>query len=203
MQTQQCQSDVAAAPRRLWRDPLTIGLLHTVGPALAGVVLGALVVAAGMAGGPEHWSGWALTLLSAGIVGACVSTDLREHRIPNAVTGPGSVALLATIAIAAATSGQWTRLAVAVASSLAFLLVLVVVAKASGIGMGDVKLLSVLSLPVAWANPSSVLTLLLMSFLAHGALAAALLLTRRTTRRAHLPMAPAIAVGLSVALATI
>ena len=67
-------------------------------------------------------------------------------------------------------------------------------------GMGDVKLALVLGLFLGWLGLGHVAAGLFLGFLAGAVIGAALLVTGRRTRRDHLPFAPFLAVGATVAV---
>ncbi len=120
--------------------------------------------------------------------------DLRERRIPNAVTGPGALAAL-LLGLALDASGQAERCAAALAA-VAFLLV-VRAPRPSGLGLGDVKLAGVLGLCLG----APVVVALLVAFAAGALVAVAVALRggRGALRTTTVPFGPYLAGGGAVA----
>ncbi|WP_210493450.1 A24 family peptidase [Patulibacter sp. SYSU D01012] len=137
--------------------------------------------------------------LGAVLVGAVVPAtvvDLRERRIPNAVTLPAAVAaLVAGLAL----DGDGTPARVAWAAAAAGFLLVPALARPDGMGLGDVKLAGVLGLCLGPAVAVAVLAALV----AATAWGAGLALRRGVgaARRTTLPFGPYLAAGGLVALA--
>ncbi|MGD9645119.1 MAG: prepilin peptidase [Pirellulales bacterium] len=99
---------------------------------------------------------------------AAAWTDLRSHRIPNALTVPAALAALAYHSLAPQGLGFLMSLAgLGVGLALLF-----VPAALGGSGMGDVKLLAALG---AWLGPKLVLVAFVLSAVSAAFLAAAVL----------------------------
>ncbi len=138
-------------------------------------------------------------------------TDLREHRLPNALTLPGLWLALSAQTLASATLGfgevargasawpgfenQLTALAVA-AVVFGFSLAAHVW---WGLGMGDVKLLTVMSISLGWFSPWSPLLALFVGFAVAVVWVIAGLIEGRTKLNAALPLGPYLLVGFAVA----
>lgn len=151
---------------------------------LAAILLAAVAV---LALGPH--AATVAALYVAAVTPELTRTDLREHRLPNRMVVPGLVVGL----VAAALQSSWVPLVAALAFG-GFLLLL---GLTGGIGMGDVKLATLLglaspTLAVAVAAP-------LLSFLV-GGVAALVVLTLRG-RGARIPFGPALLAGYWVAVA--
>lgn len=169
-------------------------------------VIGAAVFLASLSAGTDEPS-WVRLLVATVICALLVCTvavDLEQHRIPNRATGPAAIVLLLLLlSAAAAADGGWSRLAVAVLGVMAVAAGGIVLTVVAGMGMGDVKLLAVLALPIGWLSPHAVLPLVVVTVLAQGIAALFLLATRRSEPTDHLPMAASIGIGAAVALALI
>ncbi len=168
-------------------------------------VIGAAVFLASLSAGTDEPS-WVRLLVATVICALLVCTvavDLEQHRIPNRATGPAAIVLLLLLSAAAAADGGWSRLAVAVLGVMAVAAGGIVLTVVAGMGMGDVKLLAVLALPIGWLSPHAVLPLIVVTVLAQGIAALFLLATRRSEPTDHLPMAASIGIGAAVALALI
>lgn len=173
-------------------------LLELVTLAAAGLVLVAAV-----AGG---WSPWAVVAL-AGWAAAAIPlsfVDLAVHRLPDRLTLPAAAWVLAWLGVAALAGGTgaaWVRAALAaLVCGLGFLLV-TLITRARGFGEGDAKLALGAGALLGWLGWSAVLTGLFLAFVASGLVAAALLVTRRVSRRDSLPFGPFLAAGTLVTLA--
>lgn len=126
-----------------------------------------------------------------GVLAAAAIVDLSERRIPNRLTVPALLVLLAVWVASGAPIGQVaTGLLLAVA-----LLALSVFAPAT-IGMGDAKL----ALVVAFGLADKAAATLAVALMLAGAVAAAGLLVGAAGRRGTLPLAPFFAVGALIAL---
>lgn len=168
-------------------------------------VIGAAVFLASLSAGTDEPS-WVRLLVATVICALLVCTvavDLEQHRIPNRATGPAAIVLLLLLSAAAAADGGWSRLAVAVLGVMAVAAGGIVLTVVAGMGMGDVKLLAVLALPIGWLSPHAVLPLIVVTVLAQGIAALFLLATRRSEPTDHLPMAASIGIGAAAALALI
>jgi leader peptidase (prepilin peptidase)/N-methyltransferase len=133
------------------------------------------------------------TLLVALLVPAVV-VDLRERRIPNALTAPAAVVAL-TLGVALDPAGQPARLAAA-GGAVLFLLALRR-PRPSGLGLGDVKLAGVLGLALG-----PVVVVALGAAFAAGAVVAvavALRAGRRALRTTTVPFGPYLAGGAAMA----
>jgi len=79
--------------------------------------------------------------------------DLREHRLPNRIVLPVfPIALLAQVA-ACSVGAEWTHLLIAVLVSVCCFIVGLIANYFDYLGMGDVKLISALSLTLAFFAP--------------------------------------------------
>jgi leader peptidase (prepilin peptidase)/N-methyltransferase len=135
-----------------------------------------------------------LGVLLVGVCAAATVVDLRERRIPNALTGPAALAALA-LGLALDPGGEVERVAAALLGG-GVLLVLALVQPA-GMGMGDVKLTGVIGLCVGqW-----VLLALIVGSLGGVLLGAGLAVRRgvRAAGRTQIAFGPFLALGGLVA----
>lgn len=164
----------------------------------------AVLAAAGGAGGAVVARTWAEALAFVVLALACallVAVDLAEQRIPDRILGPAYPAFLAALTLAAALSGEWSRLGRALLAAVVlcaayFLLALV---SPSGLGLGDVKLSGLLGAFLGWLGWPQVLFGTLAAFAVVAVLAAGLLLTRRRSRRSDVAFGPSMVLGAAVA----
>lgn len=133
----------------------------------------------------------ALALVRLGVLGAAlgvvVYTDLREHRIPNRVVLPASLAcavlsVLDGVQLGALTVGCATVIVLFVVSAI----------RPAWFGMGDVKLVLLMLCGLHAAAPRAVE----LAFALYGLIAVVLIVRRgRAALRIALPLAPALAAG--------
>jgi leader peptidase (prepilin peptidase) / N-methyltransferase len=127
-----------------------------------------------------------------------VFTDAAVRRLPDPLTGAACAGTLLLLLLAAASgAGPWSALLRALAGGLAlagfyFLLVLI---SPSGMGLGDVKLAASLGVLLAWFSWPTLLAGAVTGFLLAGLYGAALLVTRRATRKHQLPFGPFMIAG--------
>ena len=138
-------------------------------------------------------------------------TDLREHRLPNKITLPGLAIALVTQTLASLVLG-FGQIAQGASAWLGFanqgeaLMVASLVFGVSlaahvwaGLGMGDVKLLTLMSLSLGWFSPWSPLLALMVGFTAAVLAILAGMALGRTKLNAALPLGPYLLVGFAVA----
>ena len=174
-----------------------------VGATAAVIGAGAFLASLSAGASEPSWVRLPLAMVICALLVCTVAVDLEQHRIPNRATGPAAIVLLLLLSAAAAADGGWSRLAVAVLGVMAVAAGGIVLTVVAGMGMGDVKLLAVLALPIGWLSPHAVLPLIVVTVLAQGIAALFLLATRRSEPTDHLPMAASIGIGAAVALALI
>ena len=142
-------------------------------------------------------------------------TDLREHRLPNALTLPGLA--LAFVAQTCASivlgfgalshnedawqgfanqGGALATAAVVFGFSLAAHVWL-------GLGMGDVKLLTVMALTLAWFNPFSPLLALMAGLAAAMVYVFSQVARRRAKLNSSLPLGPFLLLGFAASVASL
>ena len=96
-------------------------------------------------------------LLIAAISIPLAITDIREHRLPNKYTYTAIICSVLATAFASLNTGRWVDLAIAMIVGSATGLVGYLLARAKAIGMGDIKLLIAMHIPLAWHAPVLVL----------------------------------------------
>ncbi len=107
-----------------------------------------------------------------GVAVACgiplIVYDVREHRLPNRLTGAAAALILLVAFIAALVSGSWQRWWPMLLTGAVMLLggYLLAVLAPTGLGLGDVKLFGVLGLGLGHLDPTSVVLFLLALALA-------------------------------------
>jgi leader peptidase (prepilin peptidase) / N-methyltransferase len=167
----------------------------------AALAAAGLVAVAVVAGGRSPWeavafAGWAAAAVALSFV------DLAVHRLPDRLTLPAAGWVLAWLGVDALLdgSGGWLRALIAAGScGLAFALMTLVFG-ARGFGLGDAKMALGAGAVLGWLGWTALVAGLLLSFLASGLTATALLVTRRVGRKDTLPFGPFLAAGTLVTL---
>jgi len=145
-----------------------------------------------------------------GVLGGWLSViDAREHRLPNRILLPGTLAAFLLIGAASAWNhdlASLLRAALGAAVTFAVLLLLAL-PRTTGMGMGDVKLGLLTGAYLGWLGWSWVLLGLCCAFLLAGGWATALLATGRARRRSRIAFGPfmvagAVASAIGVAVLT-
>ncbi|MFE6969073.1 prepilin peptidase [Isoptericola sp. NPDC057653] len=171
-------------------------------PVRRAVGVGALPAAvwAVWASGP----GWATPAF---VVLACVGValavvDLRTHRLPDALTRPGTALVVVLLGVAALATGDGPALVRALAGGLALgaVYLLLHLVHRAGMGLGDVKLAVLLGVATGWAGWATWAAAALLPFLLGGLAALVLLATRRASRTTAIAFGPFMLAGAAVAL---
>ena len=126
--------------------------------------------------------------------------DLREHRLPNRLVLPAVPITIIGQALASLSIFSWWRsLTALIAAAIAFGFTLLV-NRTGALGMGDVKLITAISLALAWFSPIAPAVALLIGFAAATAVILILLAARKTKLGARIPLGPYLLTGFVGAL---
>jgi leader peptidase (prepilin peptidase) / N-methyltransferase len=123
--------------------------------------------------------------------------DAAVKRLPDLLTAPAYAGTALLLLMAAATSGHWDNLVRAMLGGVAlagFYLVLALITP-SGMGMGDVKAAASVGTLLAWPGWRLLLAGGFAGFLLAAIYGIALLITRRASRKQHIPFGPFILAG--------
>jgi prepilin signal peptidase PulO-like enzyme (type II secretory pathway) len=142
------------------------------------------------------WPGWYLaTLVFYGfLLAALAAHDVRRRRVPNRTTYPAIVGAIG-LAFVQPIGPAWSFLAAGAVVLLGFTGLHLV--SGGGIGMGDVKLATLVALLLGW--PATI-GALFVAFAVGAAVGVVLVGTGRLDRRYPIPFAPALALGALVGL---
>lgn len=126
--------------------------------------------------------------------------DLAASRLPNVITGPTALFLAGGLLVAAATTGEWSRLgrAGAAAAALFAVYLLLALGNPAGLGLGDAKLAGILGGFLGWFGWMHVLAGTIAAFMLSGLVAVILLTTRRATVASTFPFGPWMIAGAAV-----
>jgi prepilin peptidase CpaA len=130
-------------------------------------------------------------LLTLATLAVSVITDLRERRIPDAVTLPALVVVLGLFGVA----GGWTLVWNALLGAAVCAVPLLFAAFPGWIGMGDVKLMAVSGAVAGWPGGLSVLVLVALAGGIQAILQWAWAVVRGRERPRYVPYACSIAAG--------
>lgn len=125
-----------------------------------------------------------------------VVIDFRERRLPNKLTIPGYLLSLIGLLL----TFEWQRVLMAVAISALLFGVGTLTSLRGWIGMGDVKLLSGLSLLLAWFDPALVWQATLWSFGIATLVVLVGLVAKKMTARSSIALGPYLLVGFWVVI---
>ena len=141
-----------------------------------------------------------LFLAAAGVLLAV--NDLQHHLLPNRIVLPSIGIGACLLLLAAVAAGERESLVRAVLGALVLFGVFLVLAliSPSGLGMGDVKLASLVGLYLGWIGWSALVAGAAAGFVIQAVLALALLAGRRIGLRGELPFGPALLLAAGVAI---
>lgn len=122
--------------------------------------------------------------------------DFRERRLPNKITVPGIVLSLLGLLL----TFEWSRVLTALAISALLFLIGTLISIRGWIGMGDVKLVTGLSLLLAWFDPALVWQATLWSFGLATAVVLVGFIAKKMTTRSTIALGPYLLVGFWVAI---
>ena len=143
---------------------------------------------------------WVANIYLLAVAWPLAKTDIREHRLPNKYTLPAiAIALIAETA-AAAIGNEWQRFAIAIVCALAAFAVALLANRFASLGMGDVKLITAMSLCLGWFSPMAPLLALFAAFLIAGAVVGIKLSLRKTRMGQSIPLGPYLLIGFAISL---
>jgi leader peptidase (prepilin peptidase)/N-methyltransferase len=125
-----------------------------------------------------------------------VVIDFRERRLPNKLTIPGYLLSLFGLLL----TFEWQRVLLAVAISALLFGVGTLISLRGWIGMGDVKLVTGLSLLLAWFDPALVWQATLWSFGIATLVVLVGLVAKKMTARSSIALGPYLLVGFWVVI---
>ncbi len=127
-----------------------------------------------------------------------IRSDIRSHRLPNAVVLPGAGVVAALLASASALRGEQgsiVRMAVGAGVLGGFYLVLWSVGRGAAMGGGDVKLALLVGAFLAWHGWAPLAIGGAAAFVIGGAAALSLVVLGRADRRTRIAFAPFMLLG--------
>lgn len=129
--------------------------------------------------------------------------DLRERRLPNVLVLPAIPVTLLGQTVGATLSGEWWRLGSATLAATVAFAVGLAVNRGAGMGMGDVKLITAITLALGWFSPLSPLVALFIGFAAATLVILVLFLARKTKLGSSIALGPYLLIGFAASLVTL
>jgi leader peptidase (prepilin peptidase)/N-methyltransferase len=160
---------------------------------------GLLAVIGGLLGPRPELIGFAW-LAVAGVAMAAV--DIAVYRLPDRLTYPAFVVVLASFAVGAITGTEPARMSRAVLGALVLgaCYLLLAIAAPGQLGLGDVKLAGLLGLALGWASWHTLLLGGCAAFFMSGLTSIVLLALRRITLKSAIPFGPFMLAAAALAL---
>lgn len=162
-------------------------------PALVGVVGVVAVVAVAVV-----WADRPLAALAlAGFVvvlGLLSAVDVREHRLPNRIVGPLTLATVAVVGLHGLIGGDRGRVAGSLVAAASLSAAFLVISLVGQLGMGDVKLAFPVGLVMGWLGHGALPAMGLVALVSSAVMAVAMLV-RGGSRHDTLPFGPFLALG--------
>ena len=126
--------------------------------------------------------------------------DIRSHRLPNRLTLPLLPLALISQAVAAWGLGQWARFGTSLGCAFLAFVVGLAVNRTGVLGMGDVKLVTGITLCLAWFSPIAPLIALAASFAVATVAVLFLFAKRKTSMGQSIALGPYLLLGFVIAL---
>jgi leader peptidase (prepilin peptidase)/N-methyltransferase len=147
------------------------------------------------------WSLPAFLVFLAGLL-ALAFTDLEHFLLPVRIVYPMLALVGALLLVAAAASGQWSRLGVAVATGVVATAIFFAInfVYPRGMGFGDVRLAGVIGLALGWLGAGIALLGFFLGFLLGALVGVALIVTKRIDPKSHVPFGVFLALGAFIAV---
>jgi leader peptidase (prepilin peptidase)/N-methyltransferase len=149
----------------------------------------------------DSWVLPAYLVLAAGLV-VLSAIDIDEHRLPNRIVYPLTLAVAVLLVVAAAGDDDWSALGRALLAGMVAVAAFAGLHLASprSLGLGDVKLVGVLGLALGWRAWGALAWGAILAFAAGALVGLGLVAAGRLGRRDHLPFGPFLAAGTLAAL---
>ena len=124
--------------------------------------------------------------------------DIREHRLPNVLVLPAFPITLIGQLLGSWILNEWIRTAISIFAALAALLCGIAANRFASLGMGDVKLISVIAMVLGWYNLVSPVVFVFLGFLISSAVVFSMLLFRKTALSNSIALGPYLLAGFAV-----
>ena len=121
--------------------------------------------------------------------------DIREHRLPNRLVVPAFPIAIAGFVIASAISNQWANFGVAIAAAFISFFVGLAANRWASLGMGDVKLISAISLALGWFSFVAPLIAVILAFISASLIVLVLMALRKASLGSSIALGPYLLAG--------
>jgi leader peptidase (prepilin peptidase)/N-methyltransferase len=158
---------------------------------------------AGVFSYPERMNfdlGWLGPLYLVAVTWPLIRIDISERRLPNWLTLPAiPITVLGQILAVALGAESW-RLLIAVFAAVVAFSASLALNRYAGLGMGDVKLITAITLALAWFSPLLPAIALLIGFMIAGAVSLAMVFLRKASMGSSIALGPYLLVGFVLSL---
>ena len=126
--------------------------------------------------------------------------DIREHRLPNRLTLPAFPVTIVSQVLAVLLGENWAYLATAAGVAVTAFVAGLVLNRYAGLGMGDVKLITAITLALAWFSPLVPLVALAIALVLAGVVATAMVVLQKARMGSSVALGPYLLVGFVLSL---
>ncbi|MEY4981458.1 MAG: hypothetical protein RL174_796 [Actinomycetota bacterium] len=126
-------------------------------------------------------------------------TDIRERRLPNRLVLPAIPITVAGQVLASIGGATWWQMLIAAIAALITFGLGLLANLRSGLGMGDVKLMTTISLALGWFSPMAPFVALSLAFVAAGLWLGLKLLVQKANMGSSVALGPYLLVGFAAA----
>ena len=158
---------------------------------------------AGVFSYPERMNfdlGWLGPLYLAAVTWPLIRIDIRERRLPNRLTLPAILITVLGQILAVVLGAESWRLLIAVFAAVVAFSASLALNRYAGLGMGDVKLITAITLALAWFSPLLPAIALLIGFMIAGAVSLAMVFLRKASMGSSIALGPYLLVGFVLSL---
>lgn len=143
---------------------------------------------------------WAGSIYLLAVAWPLAKTDIREHRLPNKYTLTAIVIAFVSALAAAIVGNLWSNFSSAIISAVVAFSVSLIANRFASLGMGDVKLITAMSLCLGWFSPIAPLLAVTIAFVVAGLFIAYKMIRRKTRMGQSIPLGPHLLVGFAISL---
>ncbi len=144
--------------------------------------------------------GWIGCLYLLAVAWPLARIDLREKRLPNRLTLPLFPVTIFGQASAVLLGAEVSRFLTALLASVLAFAACLALNRYAGLGMGDVKLISGMTMALAWFSPLLPAVALLIAVLVAGAFALVMVALGKTKMGSSIPLGPFLLIGFVLSL---
>jgi leader peptidase (prepilin peptidase)/N-methyltransferase len=124
--------------------------------------------------------------------------DIKEHRLPNRLVLPALPISLGGQLAASALSDQWLNFGISIVAGVTAFVIGLAANRWASLGMGDVKLITAISLSLGWFSFMAPLVAIMVAFLIASLVILALFMLGKTTLGQSIALGPYLLAGFAV-----